>query len=130
MNITVKPAGGLGREAEPGRMTFPSSAEIMPRLRAFFSSRLVVVEAGQSPGAGPTAEASGAGGAGAGAEASDVFFIGALALAAAPLVTAPEASVRFLFFTIDGRIGGRSESSGGGAVVLGKKNHEEREWKG
>jgi hypothetical protein len=31
-NITVKPAGGLGREAEPGRMMFPSSAEIRPRL--------------------------------------------------------------------------------------------------
>jgi hypothetical protein len=50
MNITVKPAGGLGREAKPGNMTFPSSGEIKPRLRAFFSSRFIIIEAGQSPG--------------------------------------------------------------------------------
>jgi hypothetical protein len=60
MNITVKPAGGLVHEAEPGRMTFSSSAEIKPRLRAFFSSCLVIVEAGESPGAGIAVETSGA----------------------------------------------------------------------
>jgi hypothetical protein len=50
MNITVKPVGGLGRELEPRRMTFPSSAEIKPRLRTFFLSHFIIVEAGQSPG--------------------------------------------------------------------------------
>jgi hypothetical protein len=60
MNITVKPTGGLGRKAKPGSMTFPSLGEIKPSLRAFFSSRFVIVEAGQSPGVGATAETSGA----------------------------------------------------------------------
>ena len=92
----------MGREAAPGRMTFPSSDEIMPRLRALFSSRLVVVEAGQSPGTGPAMKLSGAGGAGAGAEASDAPFLGALgeALVAALLAVALAARVRFFFFTI------------------------------
>jgi hypothetical protein len=109
MNITVKPVGGFGREAEPGRMAFPSSVEIKPRLRAFFSSRLFVVEAGQSPGAGPAVGASGAGGtggAGVEAKASNAPLLGApdVALAAAALVVAPAASVRFLFFTIVGKV--------------------------
>jgi hypothetical protein len=127
MNITVKPAGGLGREAEPGRMTFLSSSEIMQRLRAF-SSRLVVVEAGQSQGAGPMTEASGAGVEGVGVEISDALFLGApdVALAAAPLVAAPVASVRFLFFTIVGRIGGRSKNSGDGTAGLRKKGERGR----
>jgi hypothetical protein len=104
MNITVKPAEGLGREAEPGRMTFPSSVEIRPRLRAFFSSRLVVVEAGQSPGTGPAVEAAGAGGAGAEAETSNAPFFDApdAALATTLLVAASAAGAGFFFFTIAG----------------------------
>jgi hypothetical protein len=50
-NMTVNPAGGLGRESEPGRRKSPSFSEIRPRLSTFFSSRLVMVDAVQSPGA-------------------------------------------------------------------------------
>jgi hypothetical protein len=51
-------------------------------------------------------ELSSAGGIGAGAEASDALFLGALdeALVAAPLAAAPAVRVRFLFFTIVGKI--------------------------
>jgi hypothetical protein len=103
-------------------MTFPSPAEIIPRLRALFSSRFVVVETGQSPGIGPAMDLSGAVGAGYEGGASDVLLLDELGgtLAAAPLVVAPAAGVRFFFFTIR-----RSEEdlkSGGGAAVVSKKD--------
>jgi hypothetical protein len=84
-------------------------------------------EAGQSPGAGPAVELSGAGGAGAGVEASDAPFLGALrkALVVAPLVVAPAARVRFLFFTI-ARSEGGLKSSGGGAAVVRKEDEQRR----
>jgi hypothetical protein len=92
MNITVKPVGGLGREAKPGRMTFPSSVEIKPRLRAFFSSRFIIIEAVQSPGAGTMAETSGA----------PLFGAPDVTLAVTPLEVAPAETVEFFFFTISG----------------------------
>ena len=122
-NITVKPAGGLGREVAPGRITFPSSEEIIPRLRAFFSSLFVVVETGQSPGIGPTVELSGAGGTGAGGGASDALLLNEFGgvLMAAPLLTALVARVRFFFFTIV-RSEEDLENGGGGAVFVNKKD--------
>jgi hypothetical protein len=80
-------------------MMFPSSADIKPRLRAFFSSRLVIVEAGQSPGAGVAVETSGASTV---AETSDAPFFDApdVTLTVTPLVAAPTVVVRFFFFTI------------------------------
>jgi hypothetical protein len=92
----------LGREVAPGRITFPSSEEIIPRLRALFSSRFVVVEAGQSPGIGTTVELDGAGGTGAGGGASDALLLDGFGgvLAAAPLLAALVARVGFFLFTI------------------------------
>jgi hypothetical protein len=83
-------------------MTFPSPAEIIPRLRALFSSRFVVVETGQSPGVGPAVEVSGASGDGAGEGASDALLLDVLGgtLAAAPLLATLAARMRFFFFTI------------------------------
>jgi hypothetical protein len=51
-------------------------------------------------------ELSGAGSAGAGVWTSDALFLGALgeALEVAPLAAAPTTRVRFLFFTIGGKI--------------------------
>jgi hypothetical protein len=85
-------------------MTFPSSEEINPRLRAFFSSRFVVVDAGQSPGLGPAVELDGAGGAGAGGGAFGAPLFGGFGetLVAAPLLAALVATVEFFFFTIFG----------------------------
>jgi hypothetical protein len=117
-------------------MTFPSSVETMPRLRALFSSRFVVVETGQSPSAGPAVELSGAGGAGVGGGASDKPLLDVLgeALEAAPLVVALAARVRFLFFTIVRSEGGL-KSRGGAAVVskeeeTRKKGCKKKAWKG
>jgi hypothetical protein len=106
-------------------MTFSSSDEIIPRLRALFSSRLVVVETGQSPGAGPAVELSGAGGVGASGGTSNAPFFGVLDedLVAVPLGAAPAARVRFFFFTI-ARSGEGPKSSGDGATVVRKE--EER----
>ena len=99
----------------------------MPRLRAFFSSRFVVVETGQSPGAGPAVELSGAGGAGTGGEASDAPLLDELggALVAAPLVVALAARVRLLFFTI-ARSEGGLKSGGGGAAVESREDERGR----
>ena len=92
----------MGREVAPGRITFPSSEEIIPRLRALFSLRFVVVEAGQSPGIGPAVELDGAGGAGAGGGASDALLLDGFGgvLAVAPLLAVLMASMGFFFFTI------------------------------
>ena len=100
----------------------------MPRLRAFFSSRFVVVETGQSPGAGPAVELSGAGGAGTGGEASDAPLLDELggALVAAPLVVALAARVRLLFFTIARSEGGLKSGGGGGAAVVSKEDERGR----
>jgi hypothetical protein len=99
---------------------FPSSEEISPRLRAHFSSRFVMEDASQSPGL--AIEPDGAGGAGAGGGASDALLLDGFGgvLAAAPLLTALVARVRFFFFTIM-----RSEGdleNGGGAVFVNKKD--------
>ena len=109
----------MGREIAPGRITFPSSEGIYPRLLAFFSSRLVVVEAGQSPGMEPAIELDGADGAGAKGGPWETLLFGGLGedLAAAPLLAALVARVEILFFPIS-QIHERSGFSGGGAVVL------------
>jgi hypothetical protein len=80
-------------------MTFPSSVEIKPRLQTFFSSRLVIVEVGQSPGTCATVETTGAG---AAAEISDVPLFGSpdVTLAMTALDVALAATMVFLFFTI------------------------------
>ena len=85
-------------------MIFPSSEGINPRLRAFFSSRLVVVDAGQSPGLDPAVELDGAGGAGAGGGASGAPLFGGFGevLAAAPPLAELVATVELFFFTIVG----------------------------
>ena len=85
-------------------MTFPSSEGINPRLRAFFSSRFVVVDTGQSPGLDPAVELDGAGGAGAGGGASGAPLFGGFgeALAAAPPLAELVAMVELFFFTIVG----------------------------
>jgi hypothetical protein len=116
-NITVKPAGGSGREIAPGKITFPSSEDINPRLRDLFSSRLVTVDATQSPGL--TIELDGAGGAGAGGGAFEALPFGREEedLAAAPPLVELAAAARFFFFTI-ARSG--CNSSGGGAVAVKK----------
>jgi hypothetical protein len=103
-------------------MTFPSSDEINPRLRALFSSRLVVVETGQSLGVGPAVELSGAGGTGVVGGTSDAPFLGVLdeALVAPPLDAAPAERVRLLFFTIVRSREG-PKSGGGGAAVVSKE---------
>jgi hypothetical protein len=75
-------------------MTFPSSGEIKPRLRAFFSSRFVIVEAGHSLGASL--------GAAAGTSGAPFFDASAVALATALLEVAPPAMVELFFFTILG----------------------------
>jgi hypothetical protein len=80
-NITVKPAGGLGQEYELGRRTSSSLLEINPRLRAFFSSRFVIVDAGQSPGASLVMAKAVSGAAFFGAA---VAALGPVALMAAP----------------------------------------------
>ena len=92
----------MGREIAPGRITFPSSEEINPRLRALFSSRFVVVDAGQSPGMGPAVELDGAGGAraGGGTSGAPLFDGFGEVLAAAPLLAALVARVELFFFTI------------------------------
>jgi hypothetical protein len=73
-------------------VTFPSLEEIKPRLRVFFSSRFVIVEVGQSPGAGAAAETSSA----------PLFDAYDITLAAALLKVAPAATVEPFFFTILG----------------------------
>jgi hypothetical protein len=92
----------LGREIAPGRITFPSSEEISPRLRALFSSRFVMEDASQSPGLAAATELGGAGGAGAGGGASGALLFGRFeeALAAAPPLVELAAAARFFFFTI------------------------------
>jgi hypothetical protein len=109
----------LGREIAPGRITFPSSEGIYPRLLAFFSSRFVVVEAGQSPGMDPATELDGAGGAGARGGAWEALLFGGFGedLAAAPLLAALVARVEIFFFPIL-QIHKRSGFDNGGAVVL------------
>ena len=106
----------MGREIAPGRITFPSSEEINPRLRALFSSHFVMDDASQSPGL--AIEPGGAGGAGAEGGASGALLFGRFEedLAAAPPLVELAAAVRFFFFTIarSGRIG---KSGGGGAAV-------------
>jgi hypothetical protein len=71
-------------------MTFLSLEEIKPRLRVFFSSRFIIIEAGQSPGAGAAAETSGA----------PLFDASDVTLAAALLEVAPVTTVEPFFFTI------------------------------
>jgi hypothetical protein len=75
-------------------MTFPSSGEIKPRLHAFFSSRFVSVEAGQSPGAslGVAAETSGA----------TLFIVSLVALITALLEAMLAVAAELFFFTILG----------------------------
>jgi hypothetical protein len=75
-------------------MTFPSSWEIKPRLQAFFSSRFVIVEAGQSSGASL----------GAAGETSDatLFVASAVALATTLLEATPTVAAEPFFFTILG----------------------------
>jgi hypothetical protein len=115
-NITVKPAGGSGRETAPGKITFHSSEDINPRLRDLFSSRLVTVDAIQSPGL--ATELGGAGGAGAGGGALGAPSFGGIEedLAAAPPLVELAAALGFFFFTI-ARSGKKLESGGGGAAV-------------
>jgi hypothetical protein len=115
-NITVKPAGGSGREIAPGKITFPSSEDINPRLRDLFSSRLVTVDATQSPGL--TIELDGAGGAGAGGGAFEALPFGREEedLAAAPPLVELAAAAGFFFFTIV-RSDEDWKSSGGGAAM-------------
>jgi hypothetical protein len=79
-------------------MTFPSSSGIKPRLRALFTSRFDVVEAGQSPGAPLVATA----------EVSATAFIAAsaAALETVLLEQALVAAAELFFFTILGCLGG------------------------
>jgi hypothetical protein len=107
----------LGREIAPGKITFPSSEEINPRLRDLFSSRLVMVDAIQSPGL--AIEPGGAGGAGAGGGASGALPFGRFEedLAVAPPLVELAAAVRFFFFTIT-KSGEDLEGSGGGAAIV------------
>jgi hypothetical protein len=85
-------------------MTFPSSDGINPRLRAFFSSRFVAVDIGQSPGLDPAVELDGAGGAGAGGGTSGAPVLGGFGEALAPVPPLAElvAMVELFFFTIVG----------------------------
>lgn len=94
----------MGREIAPGRITFPSSEETIPRLRALFSSRFVMEDASQSPGLVTATELGGAGGAGVGGGASGalLFRRDEEALAAAPPLAELAAAARFFFFTIAG----------------------------
>jgi hypothetical protein len=98
----------LGREIAPGRITFPSSKETSPRLRALFSSLFVMEDASQSPGLVTATEVGGAGGAGVGGGASGALLFGRdeEALAAAPPLAelAAAAAARFFFFTIAGSV--------------------------
>jgi hypothetical protein len=76
------------------------SEDINPKLRDLFSSRLVTVEATQSPGL--TVEPDGAGGAGAGGGALGALPFGREEedLAAAPPLVELAAAAAFFFFTI------------------------------
>jgi hypothetical protein len=92
-------------------MTFPSLEEIKPRLRALLSSRFVIVEAGQSPGAGTAAETSGA----------PLFDASDITLASALLEIAPAATVELFFFTISACVGNTKsglKNGGGGAIAM------------
>ncbi|KAK1643450.1 hypothetical protein QYE76_061255 [Lolium multiflorum] len=92
--------GGSGREIAPGRITSPASEDINPKLRDLFSSRLVTVEATQSPGL--AIEPDGAGGAGAGGGAFGALPFGREEedLAAAPSLVELAVAAVFFFFTI------------------------------
>jgi hypothetical protein len=88
-------------------------------LRASFSSRFIIVEAGQSLGAGAATETSGA----------PLFDALDVTLAVTLLKVAPAAIVELFFFTISRCIWEyeRRLKNGGGAVAMRKKNEEGRE---
>ena len=110
-------------------MTFPSSEGINPRLRAFFSSRFVVVDTGQSPGLDPAVELDGAGGAGAGGGASGAPLFGGFgkALAAAPPLAELVATVGLFFFTIVGSAEDLEAAAAAQRLRVKKMEEEEKD---